>query len=106
MAGTGRFGSRTRVTLATGIAVVAVAGLTACGGKHHAAALAGAEQSSTATSTSATPTPSTTPPAPAAALTFNPADGTSGVSPATPITVTAVGGTIGDVSLKSSTGPT
>jgi lipoprotein-anchoring transpeptidase ErfK/SrfK len=82
---------------------LAAAVLAACGGKHDSKAAAGGDSSSAA-STTAAPSPSTTPPAPDATLTFNPANGAAGISPVTPITVTAAGGTIGDVSLKSSTG--
>ncbi len=103
------FGTGSRVVVAVaGVAFLAAGALTACGGKHDAAAAAGAPTSASSSSSSSSPAPSTSSsaPAPAAALTFNPANGASGVSPATPITVSAAGGTISSVTLTSSTGAT
>ena len=77
-----------------GIVALSVAGLAACGGNQDIAALAkGAHPS---TSSSAVDPPAT--------VTFNPANGATSVNPTAPITVTAGGGTINTVSLRSSTG--
>ena len=91
---------------AVSVALVAAAALTACGGKHDAAKAGSAPSVATGSSSPAvaTSSTSTTPAVPAASLNFAPADGAANVSPAAPITVTAAGGTIGTVSLKSSTG--
>ena len=99
------FGARGRLTaIAAGLALVATVSLTACGKNGSSRDAAAATTGSTSVSTVATASTSTTPAVPAAALTFNPADGTASVSPATPITVTAAGGTISSVTLTSSTG--
>jgi len=96
-----RFGVRTTATAAA-LALVAVA-LTACG-KHGTSAAGPGETSSTTSTSAAAPSTSSLPPVPDATLTFNPANGAADVSPAVPITVTVSGGTIGDVTLNSSTG--
>jgi lipoprotein-anchoring transpeptidase ErfK/SrfK len=102
-----RFGTYGRGAIgAAGVALLVVAGLTACGGKHDAAKAQAGGSRIAAADTSSAPAPSTSTSAsvPAASLSFDPADGAANVSPATPITVTAAGGTIGNVTLTSSTG--
>ena len=96
-----------RRTLAVaGVTALAIALLTACGTKHHAAALAGSLgiNGGTASSVSSPPASTSAPAVAPASLTVSPADGASEVNPTAPITVTAAGGTIDTVALASSSG--
>ncbi len=98
---------RAIVGIAAVIVLGAVSGLTACGTKHANASNAATVVNAGASSSDApTPTTPITPAAAPATLTFNPANGTAGVNPAVPITVTAAGGSLGTVTLTSSTGAT
>jgi len=99
-----RLGARGRFfALAAGLALAAVGTVTACG-KHAASASAPGSVSDSSSTSAAAPSTTTSPPEPDATLTFNPANGAAGINPAVPITVTAAGGTIGSVTLNSSSG--
>ncbi|MBV9595044.1 MAG: L,D-transpeptidase family protein [Actinobacteria bacterium] len=78
--------------------------LDACSRKTRSAGSTGGAGAAAEQSSSATPTPTTSAPPPPVTLTVSPADGTGSVNPASIITVTATNGTVGDVSVQSSSG--
>lgn len=95
--------TRRQHTALAGTALVLAVGLVSgCQGATPRAEAA--TQSTAGASTAAGPSSSSTPTVPAATLTVSPADGVTKVSPDTPVTVFAAGGTLDDVTVTDSDG--